>query len=671
MEYWEFLLQKEGDRSWLALKVSSTQVLEGRYRVVANSSRPNAEVEICITHQILDEDPPKRRTQKRSRHTNPEGLMVVIPFVYLKPGIWEFRCTGDVMSEMMGESWQEVVELQVLPKISMPVATAPVFPLNTSTALPTVEVVNRSFEETVAPVASVPETTPVPEVLEPVANLPETILEPIAKIAETTSAPEVLPPVVEDAPPIPPRLQLPILPIDTASLGNLRDRSAQIADLILEQALEPGLLPETANVETPAIEVEVEVEEDLPELILTLERDTLAASREGAIALTGKISPFAENPNLIFTGLLNYQLRDPQNSTLVLEGNQPLSNQVPPFNFNLEIQLPPEPQLHLLLGEIAICSPRGTIIATQSFNVTADLRELLGTFLQRAEESAALADARQSRPKANPLNLDLLNLVDKPAEPVNFTTKESGQQILPPQIYPSGKTAQTPALPNFSNTLSEDDATVLPPEDPETVAQEVTPRDELFESLKLQERFWARLNSLSVDAEDVEPSETIENEPYVLEATELVVAQPDVFEQEIVVDDDEYLPPLPVEEPPSEAKIPVPTPELKVPPGELISGQTINIWVKLPTTPTPHYVKFWLQDRQSRTLLDGPHWLVDFFADGFGDMEAMVQLTVPFGSMEIRLEAIAIDIHTQQESHKIGVERIVIPPNLPEVRFNV
>jgi hypothetical protein len=62
---------------------------------------------------------------------------------------------------------------------------------------------------------------------------------------------------------------------------------------------------------------------------------------------------------------------------------------------------------------------------------------------------------------------------------------------------------------------------------------------------------------------------------------------------------------------------------------------------------------------------------VDFFADGFGDMEAMIQLTVPFGSMEIRLEAIAIDIHTQQESHKIGVERIVIPPNLPDVRLDV
>jgi len=660
MEYWEFLLQKEGDRSWLALKVSSTQVLEGRYRVVANSSRPNAEVEICITHQILDEDPPKRRTQKRSRHTNPEGLMVVIPFVYLKPGIWEFRCTGDVMSEMMGESWQEVVELQVLPKISMPVATAPVFPLNTSTASPTVEVVNRSFEQTVAPVASVPETTPEPEVLKPAANLPE-----------TTSASEVLQPVAEDEPPILPRLQLPILPIDTASPGNLRDRSAQIADLILEQALEPGLLPETANVETPAVEVEVEVEEDLPELILTLERDTLAASREGAIALAGKISPLAENPNLIFTGLLNYQLRDPQNSTLVLEGNQPLSTQVPPFNFNLEIQLPPEPQLHLLLGEIAICSPRGTVIATQSFNVTADLKELLGTFLQKAEESAALADARQSRPKTNPLNLDLLNLVDKPAESLNFTTKESGQQILPPQIYPSGKTAQTPALPKLSNTLSEDDSTVLPPEDPETAAEEVTPRDELFESLKLQERFWARLNSLSVDGEDAEQSKSIENEPYLLDSTELAVVSQDVFEQEIVVDDDEYLPPLPVEEPPPEAKIPVPTPELKVPPGELISGQTINIWVKLPTTPTPHYVKFWLQDRQSRTLLDGPHWLMDFFADGFGNMEAMIQLTVPFGSVEIRLEAIAIDIHTQQESHKIGVERIVIPPNLPEVRLDV
>ncbi len=116
MEYWEFLLQKEGDRSWLPIKSPTIEIEAGRYRVVVHSSRTNADVEICVTHHSIEEIPPKRRSQKRSRRTNLEGLMVVIPFTYLKPGLWELRCCGDIMSDFLGKSWQQAVQLQVLAK---------------------------------------------------------------------------------------------------------------------------------------------------------------------------------------------------------------------------------------------------------------------------------------------------------------------------------------------------------------------------------------------------------------------------------------------------------------------------------------------------------------------------------------------------------------------------
>ena len=116
MEYWEFLLQKEGDRSWFPLKSPRFVLETGRYRVVAHSSCPNTDVEICVTHTSTDEVPPKRRHQKRSRRTNPEGLMVIIPFTSLKPGLWELRCCGDVMSDFLGNSWQQAVQLLVVPK---------------------------------------------------------------------------------------------------------------------------------------------------------------------------------------------------------------------------------------------------------------------------------------------------------------------------------------------------------------------------------------------------------------------------------------------------------------------------------------------------------------------------------------------------------------------------
>ena len=123
MEYWEFLLQKEGERSWQTLKSEKLTVEPGRYRIVAHSSRTNADVEICVTHTTIAEVPPKRRSQKRSRRTNSEGLMVVIPFTYLKPGMWELRCCGDIMSDFLGKSWQNLIQLEVLaiqPSLSTP-----------------------------------------------------------------------------------------------------------------------------------------------------------------------------------------------------------------------------------------------------------------------------------------------------------------------------------------------------------------------------------------------------------------------------------------------------------------------------------------------------------------------------------------------------------------------
>ncbi|HEY9648292.1 MAG TPA: hypothetical protein V6C88_18080, partial [Chroococcidiopsis sp.] len=114
MVFWEFLIQKDGDRSWLPLESPDVEILEGRYRVVARSSRVNTPVEIRISHDALDEHPPKRRLQTRSGRTNRDGLVVVIPFTRLHPGIWDLRCTSDVMADMMGDGWQHGVKLQVV-----------------------------------------------------------------------------------------------------------------------------------------------------------------------------------------------------------------------------------------------------------------------------------------------------------------------------------------------------------------------------------------------------------------------------------------------------------------------------------------------------------------------------------------------------------------------------
>ncbi|MHC5597245.1 MAG: hypothetical protein ACYTXC_15100 [Nostoc sp.] len=114
----------------------------------------------------------------------------------------------------------------------------------------------------------------------------------------------------------------------------------------------------------------------------------------------------------------------------------------------------------------------------------------------------------------------------------------------------------------------------------------------------------------------------------------------------------------------------LPIPQLYVPEGELIAGKSIIVRVVLPEVPPQVVVKLWLEDYQTRWLLDGPHLLTNLLPNALGGLEVMTQLNIPFGCLEIRLEAIALDLTTQQESHKVTILRRVIPPDLPSLQLD-
>jgi hypothetical protein len=110
----------------------------------------------------------------------------------------------------------------------------------------------------------------------------------------------------------------------------------------------------------------------------------------------------------------------------------------------------------------------------------------------------------------------------------------------------------------------------------------------------------------------------------------------------------------------------VPAPILEVQGGELTAGEMILMTVKLPPqTLGTVYVKLWVQDRETRQLLDGPRAFIEFEADGTGSLATMTQLIVPLGAQSVRFEAVTINVATQQESRKTSCDRTVIPPNLP------
>ncbi|WP_196510525.1 hypothetical protein, partial [Nostoc sp. NZL] len=115
---------------------------------------------------------------------------------------------------------------------------------------------------------------------------------------------------------------------------------------------------------------------------------------------------------------------------------------------------------------------------------------------------------------------------------------------------------------------------------------------------------------------------------------------------------------------------PLPIPELHIPDGELIAGKLIIVRVVLPEVPPQVVVKLWVEDYQTRWLLEGPHLLANLLPNALGGLEVMTQLNIPFGCLEIRLEAIALDLTTQQESHKVTIVRTVIPPDLPNLQLD-
>jgi hypothetical protein len=112
----------------------------------------------------------------------------------------------------------------------------------------------------------------------------------------------------------------------------------------------------------------------------------------------------------------------------------------------------------------------------------------------------------------------------------------------------------------------------------------------------------------------------------------------------------------------------LPVPQIYLPKGELISGKSVMLRVRLTERRPELAVKFWVEDCQTRQLIDGPRWLINFLPLISGGMEELIHINVPYGCLEIRLEAIAVNMATKHESDKVSIQKTVVPPDLPKLR---
>jgi len=412
MEFWEFLIQKEGDRSWLPLESPSVEILEGRYRVVARSSRVSTTTEIRVTHHATDVSPPVRRIRKRTSQTNPDGLFVILPFTQLLPGTWELHCTSDLMAEMLGEGWQSTVQLDVLPLESSGAEAWDDEPDSQLAALPA----GVSGEDSEAKSEETGEQLP-----EAAAEAAQFTERSAAELAESE----------------------PALTVDAWQPE--AQQNAETAQPAAPEYFEEGTaadpLPESGSAATSADLESPQPASDGQPLIapvrVVLEHETFVIQRGETLMLTGRVEPEeSSTATAVPITELRVQLYDPQTSRLLMDEAYPVGGRLPPFPFSGTVSLPEHYQTYLVLGEIIFkgITAAGTpvVVATQSFNVTTDLHELIEAIANDFPDAEALPPeailppTQAPRPKASPSRSSSLPLFSP-----------TGRQPLPPQLRPA------------------------------------------------------------------------------------------------------------------------------------------------------------------------------------------------------------------------------------------
>ncbi|MEG3903119.1 hypothetical protein QUB19_12595 [Microcoleus sp. B4-C5] len=693
MKKLEFLLQKEGDRAWLPLETSDVEILEGKYRVVARIQHPNTDIEIRVTHTSFDQGA-QRKVQSRSARTNPEGLVVIIPYTRLKPGLWELSCLPDPKSTPL-KPWQYGVQLEVLPAES-----------ETSEPLPPID----QTEPATSP--------PAPQIASPVDRAAPQIASPVDPPAPTQI------PAADSAPQQTKIYQFPIPqtpePKPGVQLELLLDRETFVTQLGRPLIIS-GKIDIPQNPQHPQ------------------------QSRKTATLIPE--SEALELQQLIGSAQLQIYLRDPQTSKILAEIQQPMPEQVPPCIFACVTYIPTECKSRLILGE-AILSSGGVTLATKLFTITARLEHLLeeikDNFIE--EKHQAEPSPTASKPSGSAKNISFLKLVEKsldPPSPAEVPTTEALPPLLASRHTPSAGGLELPAfgnkLPDSSRSqlLSEiSDSPQTAPEsiDPQTKPSDISnptqtaeigaidqkpenspelettapetapaPTKQAFQTLNVESRFWSRLSSLASNGESPDwlKATTLSPNPtaaanssdeiaVVEEESSPTQQQPETSEtnsdpkstspeaREFVVFDEppqpkqvaqktrtvatEDTPPTPYVLPEDEL---VPMPILELPRPEIIAGQAVKVQVQLPELMPRIYVKVWVYDRQTYLILDGPRWITEFKANGLGNVRASVELEIPYGCMEVEFEAIAVEMQTQRESHKVSVHRQVLPPAGP------
>ncbi|NMG57464.1 hypothetical protein E1H12_02745 [Geitlerinema sp. P-1104] len=447
------------------------------------------------------------------------------------------------------------------------------------------------------------------------------------------------------------------------------------------------------------------------DLRLELAQENYRLQAGEALVLSGRIHAVSDESAPLCGLHLRIRLREPQSLHVVTTLQRLLPRETGSIDFSYPVTIPESCHSRLILGEVVLCNAVPTVLAKQSFVVTARLETLLDELADGQIDRSLI---ERSQPQSQPRHRPLPPPASSDASSLNSEPPQL-DKALPPRLNLGKSPRPKPLdLPSFGKPLPEamenPFGELQQPSTPELPIQEPltpAPRDDVELDAALDSQSNDSLGHNSLEAANPSPDPSSEAIAPSLEAdlapsrfssrlndiannedlSEWLTARAEQahetnpftlgseFESsleeasEVVVDDEPRVAPPPVPQlaaSPSPEN-PVPTPELIVPTHTLAVGRPALIRVRLQETPQRVYVKLWIHDRQNQLLLDGPRWLTDFFPVEDGLLESMIRLTIPKGGVDLQFEAIAVDMESERESYKVAIARRVAPPGLPSL----
>ena len=782
MKYWEFLIQKEGDQTWLPLETQQVEILEGRYRVVAHTDRANTEMNIVVSQLITDETPPRKRVRKRTSQTNDSGLVVVMPYVHLKSGQWELTCSGNsAVDGLIGNGWQYSVQLQVFAPTDEDWSAEWPVPADFDAAASVVaedepadtasDLVNQDLplvqaqaalethlqaganDGPVLSTAGASSSTAAPmsylvalrqqaylaqqnqpmTIVGRVTSLSEAVHEETSQLWIRLQNPQTAQVIMEAHRPLSlarlpadfkVQIQLPAEVTTRVILGEVSLRTAAIAPGDEVRVLASTAFTITAGIaqlldaiatQDPGTLTGAFEEEMLP--MPTSIRSSSSGNSTGP-SFTVPLSDPTQKRTVPAIGVVpQLDSETPQFAPAGLDllgtqsGSEPATEPALPsfiesdVSANLTvsdrpsetIERPPEAEMETLeeieASPVSASPPPSAALPERFVErrvpMVSQPAQFLGTSIEdsdlEADEIAAVLEDIDQDLRSEASDLDALEPpgIEGALPNSRANSRVNGQAAASRMNAPDNSAFSEPSNSratdkNFASTDTGNGRQNLSQPNQRVAA------DLDFQSLRLKDHFWNRLSSLTRESHKeatqiakgmreagvsrgrsflpAVPAFSQDSEVVIYDETP-ATSQPTAFATNSTVAD---LPAPTRPNPPSQEDLPeMALPVISVPLGDFVAGEMISVTVRTrPSTYKP-FIKLWMIDRQSRSLVIEPQLLTSLKPDALGDLQATTELKVPMDCLDVQIAAIAVDMATQQESNKAIVNRHVVPAGHP------